>query len=223
MIEAVEARGKHLLVRFADGAVLRTHMRMTGSWHLYRGGEMWRRPQHLMRALVEVDGWLAVCFSAPVVSWERGPGGPLSDILDHLGPDLCLADADLDAAVDRMARWSGDDDEIKPVLLDQRVACGVGNVYASEVLFACGVDPFAPVASLDDATRKRLLATASKLLRANLGAGPRTTVSGGLAVYGRRGRPCHRCGTPVRMTVQGDDARVTFWCPSFQPSRRCVE
>ncbi len=238
-VDAVEARGKHLLIRFADGAVLRTHMRMSGSWHLYRTGERWRRPAHQVRALVEVPGWVAVCFSAPVVVWERAPRGALRtsgsptsgsptrglptkgpDHLgpDHLGPDLCRPDADLDVALGRMARVADANDEIKVVLLDQRVACGVGNVYASEVLFAEAVDPFTPVAELDEATRRRLLSTASRLLRANLRSGPRTTVPGGLAVYGRRGRPCRRCATPVRMRRQGPQARSTYWCPACQPA-----
>lgn len=225
IVEAVEARGKHLLVRFADGSVLRTHMRMSGSWHLYRTGERWRRPPHLMRALVEVEGWVAVCFSAPVVAWERGPlGEPSTGVPDHLGPDLCDHEIDLDGALDaaldaalvRMARYAGPSDEIKPVLLDQRVACGVGNVYASEVLFACAVNPFTPLGALDEASRLRLLGTASRLLRANLDRGPRATVAEGLAVYGRRGRPCRRCGTAVRMRRQGEQARSTYWCPTCQ-------
>ncbi len=228
VVEAVEARGKHLLVRFADGSVLRTHMRMSGSWHLYRTGERWQRPPHLMRVLVEVDGWVAVCFSAPVVVWERGPlGDPSTGVPDHLGPDLCNPEIDLEPALDRalarMARYGGPTDEIKPVLLDQRVACGVGNVYANEVLFACAVNPFTPLGALDGASRRRLLGTASRLLRANLDPGPRATVPEGLAVYGRHGRPCRRCGTAVRGRRQGDHARSTYWCPTCQAARAPVD
>ena len=92
-------------------------------------------------------------------------------------------------------------------LLDQRIACGVGNVFKSEVCFACGVDPATPVG----APRRRpsaptLVATAARLLRANLGPGPRTTVPvgpGALAVYGRAGRPCRRCGTRIRVQRTG--------------------
>ncbi|HEX8580961.1 MAG TPA: DNA-formamidopyrimidine glycosylase family protein, partial [Acidimicrobiales bacterium] len=65
-VAGVEARGKHLLVHFADGLTLQTHLRMSGSWHLYREGERWHRGAHLARAVVGVDGWVAVCFSAPV-------------------------------------------------------------------------------------------------------------------------------------------------------------
>ncbi|MCB1005902.1 MAG: Fpg/Nei family DNA glycosylase [Acidimicrobiales bacterium] len=224
-IVSVEAVGKHLLIAFDDGVVLRTHLRMSGSWHLYRVGERWRKGAHLARAVVGTDEWEAVCFSAPVVEAFRArPGGdprPADHPLAHLGPDLCRPDVDLDAAVERMAAVVEPDEEIKVVLLDQRVAAGIGNVYASEVCWACGVDPFTPVAAVDPAMRRRLLVTASTLLRANLGSGPRTTVPGGpgsLAVYGRRGQSCRRCGTPVRMTRQGEQARSTYWCPTCQPA-----
>src|SRR5262249_37773738 len=116
--------------------------------------------------------------------------------------------------------------EIGSLLLDQRIAAGVGNVYKSEVCFACGVDPFTPAARVPEDTRRRLYAAAHRLLRANLGAGPRQTVGGlsgdrtqrggGLAVYGRRGQGCRRCGTPVRARRQGPEARMTYWCPRCQ-------
>ncbi len=221
IIKRVEARGKHLLVHFDDGLTLQTHMRMTGSWHLYRTAERWRKPAHLMRALIEVNGWMAVCFAAPVVRTYRRahPGGALGTGIDpvaHLGPDLCLPDADFDECLRRLATCADPSEEIGAVLLDQRVACGVGNVYKSEVLFACGVDPATPVADLDAPTRRRLIETASRLLRANLDGGPRTTVAGGLAVYGRQRQPCRRCGAPIRMRRQGEQARSTYWCPTCQ-------
>jgi endonuclease VIII len=217
-ITEVEAVGKHLLVRFADGAVLRTHLRMTGSWHLYETGQRWQTPPHLARAVVEVPGWVAVCFSAPVVELEHDAlGGPQ---IQHLGPDLTradLSDADLDVCVQRMATIPEPGDDIAVVLLDQRVACGVGNVFKSEVLWATRVDPFAKVADLDASTRRALVATAHTLLVRNAGSpGPRVTYGTGVAVYGRAGRPCPRCGTPIRRQRQGEQARTTFWCPSCQ-------
>ena len=219
LIEAVEAQGKHLRIRFADGTALRTHMRMTGSWHLYRTNEKWRQPGHLARAVVGVDGWVAVCFSAPTVSFERDD---LSTA--HLGPDLThvgLSDADLDTALARMAALCEPGEEIAVALLDQRIAAGIGNVYKSEVLFVRGVDPFAPVESLPASTKRSLLATAASLLRVNtVSAGPRITYQGGHAVYGREGQPCRRCGTLIQRRRQGEQARSTYWCPTCQPARR---
>jgi endonuclease-8 len=225
-IDDVESRGKHLLVHFADGLTLRTHMRMTGSWHLYRAGERWRKAPHLLRALIEADsGWTAVCFAAPVVeTYRRNVEEPAA--LASLGPDLCLpgvVDEDVLAAIlDRIDRIAEPSTSVGEILLDQRIASGVGNVYKSEVCFACGVDPFAPVYAVDDDLRRRLYATAARQLQANLSRAARTTWRSGLAVYGRRGQPCSRCGTPVRMARQGELARATYWCPSCQPSRKLM-
>lgn len=225
VVEAVDAVGKHLLIRFSGGLTVRTHLRMTGSWHLYRDGEAWRRPRHLARCVIAVDGWQAVCFSAPVVTShptaaEGDAGGPL----DSVGPDLCRPDADqapvVDDCVARMAALHPASARIGDVLLDQRVAGGVGNVYRSEVCWAVGVDPRTPLGAVPLALRRRLVATASRLLRANLDRPDRSTVAGGgLAVYGRAGRPCRRCGTTVRSERGGAEGRVVFWCPTCQPGR----
>ena len=206
-IDAVDAVGKHLLIRFAGGTTLRTHMRMTGSWHLYRTGERWKKPKHLARAVVEVEGWTAVCFAAPVVELESDPAADAS--VAHLGPDLtstAVTDADIERAVDRMT-----DAEIGVVLLDQRVACGIGNIWKNETLFLCGVDPFRRAADVDRETKRALIATASKLLRASVRGVPAPG-----NVYGRARRPCRRCGTPIRSQRQGERARTAYWCPTCQ-------
>ncbi len=215
-IRDVEARGKYLLVHFDDGLTLETHMKMSGSWHIYRLGERWRRSPGAARAVIETDeGWVAVCFSAPHVRLTREPDGP-----GHLGPDLCRPDADLDEAVRRFS-LSEPDRPLADVLLDQRVCCGVGNVYKSEVLFACGHHPLTPVGRVDERQRTDLVATAHRLLRRNLDGGSRTTVTvggrDGLAVYGRRGRPCITCGEPIAYRVHGRHARSSYWCPTCQP------
>jgi endonuclease-8 len=217
-IEGVEAVGKHLLVHFDDGLTLQTHMRMTGSWHLYRHGERWQRPAHTARVVIEVDEWVAVCFSAPVVRSYRPASGHTP--VDHLGVDLCRADADIDEVLSRLDALVLPDAEIGPVLLDQRVAAGVGNVYKSETLFACAVNPFVTVGSLSDETRRALFATAARLLQSNLTGGARaTTIAGGVAVYGRARQPCVRCGTPIERTMQGVPQRLTYWCPRCQRAR----
>jgi endonuclease-8 len=207
VIDSVEAVGKHLLIHFAGGTTLRTHMRMSGSWHVYRTGERWRKPSHLARAVVEVEGWTAVCFAAPVVELEASPTS--ASQVAHVGPDLArpdFTDDDIALAVERIV-----DGEIGVVLLDQRVASGIGNIFKSETLFACGVDPFTSAAALDRSTQHRLFATASKLLRASVADAPRPH-----SVYGRAGQPCRRCGTTIRAQRQGEQARTTYWCPSCQ-------
>lgn len=221
-IEAVDARGKHLLIEFAGGLTLRTHLRMTGSWHLYRERERWRKPAYLARVVVGADsGWVAVCFQAPVVeTFHRAGAAP--DALAALGPDLCLpeslGDPVLDVVVDRVGRLAALGTTLGEALLDQRIAAGIGNVYKSEACFAAGIDPATPIERVDDAARRRVWSIAARQLQANLGDGGRRTHAAGLAVYGRRGQPCHRCGTPIRMARHGDLARSTYWCPTCQPS-----
>ncbi len=218
-VEQVDARGKHLHIAFDDGIILHTHMRMTGAWHVYRPGERWRKSSRSARVVMEVPGWTAVCFSAPVVETYRA-----ADLRRHpnqgsLGPDLCVPGVDLDACVARMAQLLEPDTTVAEALLDQRVACGVGNVYKSEVLWACGLDPFTPIGEVDAALRRAVLATAARLLQTNLAGPDRVTVPGvpgGLAVYGRMGKPCVRCATPIEVRRHGELARVTYWCPSCQ-------
>lgn len=229
LVTSVQAQGKHLLIAFEGGLTLHTHMQMTGSWHAYRPGERWKKSPAAARAVIEVAEAaepgvpvaVAVCFSAPVVELVEEPAA--HPRLAALGPDLCRADADLDDAVARLGRLPSST-EIGNALLDQRVASGVGNVYKSEVLFACGVEPFTPVGSLSAEQRRQLFEMAARLLQANLDSGGRSTIDAtgmapgpGLAVYGRAGRPCRRCGTPVRSRLQGESARITYWCATCQP------
>lgn len=215
LITKVEAVGKNLLIRFDSGLVLRSHMKMTGSWHIYRAGERWQQPSHLVRALVDVGDWVAVCFSAPIVeTWHEASSSPTP--LAHLGPDLCTADADLDEAVRRTTTVADPTASLADVLLDQRVACGIGNVYKSEALWARRLSPFAQLQSLDPQQRRDLFETAHRQLRSNLDTAERTTVAGGLAVYGRHRQPCRACATLVKMCQFGENPRSTYWCPSCQ-------
>ena len=224
-IRDVEAVGKHLLIHFDDGLTLRTHLGMPGSWQLYETGQRWRKGRHLMRALVEVPGWEAVCFSAPQVQTYRPafPGGALGTELDpigHLGPDLCTVDPDLDKAVRRYVEVCPPTTEIAVALLDQKLAAGIGNVYKSEVLHRGRVDPFVPVAEVPVDVIRRLLASANRLLLHNLTTTQRTTVAGPpgtLAVYGRARKPCRVCGTSIEMRRHGEQNRSTYWCPRCQP------
>ncbi len=217
-VERVEARGKHLLMRFSGGAVLHTHMRMHGSWHTYRRATRWRQPAHAMRVLVETGDVLAVCFDAPVVELLAPGEEAAHPALASLGTDLL--GADFDAGRARSALRARPDLEIGVALLDQRALAGIGNVYKSEVLFLCGVDPFRRVASLDDASLERLVATAARELRRNVSRNERrtTTALAGppLWVYRRKGQACRRCGAAIERRLQGDQARSTYWCPACQ-------
>ena len=210
-VRSVEAVGKFLEIVVERGLALRTHLHMTGVWHLYEQGERWRRPRHLARAVLETESHVAVCFAAPTV--EVGPAA--DDRLAHLGPDLCHTDVDLDAVLERVA-GSDSSTEIAEVLLDQRLAAGIGNVYKNEVLWACEVSPFRPLADVDEPMRLRLYETAAEQLQANLGRWKRQTHPKGLAVYNRAGQGCYRCFGRIRTIEHGDIGRRTWWCADCQ-------
>jgi endonuclease VIII len=226
VIEHVRSMGKHVLIVFSGGLVLRTHLRMNGTWHIYRHGERWRRGRQHMRLLIDTDAFVAVAFDIPVA--EFLPAGELAraPALRSLGPDLLAESLDVDEVVARL-RDQGCR-EIAEILLDQRVLAGIGNVYKSEVCFLCRVSPFLRAHVLDTDTLRRLVETARRLLQANAGRG----VTGGIVtrptlrsmagraapgdrvwVYGRAGKPCFRCGTPIQRDRRGDHARSTYWCP----------
>src|SRR5687767_5400226 len=104
-VERVTSRGKHLLVWFSGGLVLRTHMRMNGSWHLYRPGERWRRPGFDMRIVIGTDAFEAVAFTVPIAAFNT-----LADLereLAEVGPDPLDERFDAQAAVHRL-RERGD-------------------------------------------------------------------------------------------------------------------
>lgn len=211
VVTGVDAVGKHLLVRFDNGLSLHTHMRMTGAWHLYGPGEAWRKPARLARAVIEVQGCVAVLFNAPLVELKRTH----REGLEHLGPDL-LSDPDLDRVL-RRARSLPGDTALGELLLDQRVAAGIGNVYKCEALWWLGLHPWAPQSALSDERLRELYEVARDALSSNLGSFERRFPGYGRgAVHGRGGRPCRRCGTPVAVRAQGSHARLTYWCPRCQ-------
>ncbi|HYU50382.1 MAG TPA: DNA-formamidopyrimidine glycosylase family protein [Candidatus Limnocylindria bacterium] len=226
-IDAVEALGKNLLMRFSNGLEVRTHLRMHGTWHRYRPGERWRRPAGRAVLVIEVEGAVAVCFDAPVVELFEARAERIHPALARLGPDLLAAEFDAAEGIRRFRGAAGASTAIGEALLDQRIVAGIGNIYRSEVLFLERVDPFLSTATLDDVTLERIVMTARRLLRAGAGraGGP---AGGGPArvaeragarawVYGRAGRPCRRCGTLVRSSrLAGVLPRPVYWCPACQ-------
>jgi endonuclease-8 len=231
-VREVAARGKHLLVALGDGPapyVLHLHLGMRGRVDAYRPDEPWRRPVHQAGVAWEAAGRHWVVFRAPVVELLRGVELALHPTLSRLGPDLLAPDVDTGRILARARRR--DARPVAELLLDQTVACGIGNVYKSELLFRAGVHPETPARELADATLAALYADARALLAANLGPWHRTTVrrvtperplrrgEPRLFVYGRPGRPCRRCQARVAVARVGDRARPTFWCPRCQPAR----
>lgn len=199
-VEAVEAVGKNLLIRFDGGLALRTHLRMTGAWRLLAPSRPWRGRA---TAVLECADVKAVC-TAPVVAVVReGREG-----LAHLGPDLLGPGLDLESVVAR-ARSAGSP-PLGELLLDQRVAAGLGNIHRCESLWRCRLDPWSR-GYTDDDLRRVYADGRAGLLSSVGGRRPRH------GVYGRTGRPCPRCGRPVRSELQGEERpRRTYWCEGCQ-------
>lgn len=219
LIENVDSHGKHLEITWDDGLVLHTHMRMSGSWHLYHPGDRWRRPHHQLRAAIETTEWIAVCFNAPTVETYRQADRRRHPGLGRLGPDLCKSDTDLGAVVDLLLSYPDPDARLRDVLLDQHVMCGVGNVYRCEVLWATELSPWAYVGDLAHSDAITLVNTAASMLRANLREPGRITqpgIRGGLAVYGRNGQGCWRCHESIEVRRSGEHGRLLYWCPGCQ-------
>jgi endonuclease VIII len=213
--EAV-ARGKHLLIRTGDGITVHTHLRMDGSWRV-RPARDRTASSHRIRLILANSEWQAVGYQLGVV--EVLPTAREDTVVGYLGPDLLGPDWDPAEAASRLLA-----NPARPVgeaLLDQRNLAGIGNVYKAETLFLRGIDPWRPVGEVADVAA--LVGLAQRLLEANKERFGMVTT--GVArrgeerwVYGRAGRPCRRCGTPVRSADQGrnPEERITYWCPRCQ-------
>lgn len=223
-VHAVVPHGKHLLLR-AGACTLHSHLRMEGRWDLYRPGERWRRPGFRARAIVGVDAGLdgahdAVGFDLAMV--EVVPTRDEDRLVGHLGPDPLRDDWDPTEAARRLA---ADPRPVHVALQDQRIVAGFGNEYVNELLFLRGIHPRTPAADVDAAA---LIDLGARTIRANVGRRDRTFTGDARAptwVYRREGRPCRRCGAPIRGGSLGAGSRaadppherIVFWCPVCQP------
>jgi endonuclease VIII len=229
-IERVDSVGKHLLIHFSGDLVLRTHMRMSGSWHIYRPGEVWQRPRIDMRIVIATATFVAVAFNVPIAEFETTHTLQRDEAIGSIGPDLLAETFDEDAALARLRVHDAGD--IAETLLNQRAMSGIGNIFKSETLFVAGINPFARVPELTDDQLRHIIRIARRLLKANVGAasGAGITTYNGLRartvraepddrvwVYHRRGKPCRKCGTPIEARKHGPYARGTYWCPRCQP------
>ena len=223
-VRSVEARGKHLLIGLEGELNLRVHQGMNG------------RMRHYAASAAPAGGALPLliataqdAFAFPRASQvELFRGKPERSLaLARLGPDLLSEAVDLEAVVARASAPRNFGREVGEVLLDQRVAAGIGNVYKSEALFLCEQSPFVPIGSMDRQALQRLDTKAATLMRANIARDRRVTVKLAelrdrpaappeLWVYRRGGEPCLKCGTPIAMRRQGEAARSTYFCPRCQ-------
>lgn len=216
-ITELTRRGKLIVFRLDDGGHLLVHLRMSGrfAW----AGNSLDRPQHVRASWRLDDGSrLLLCDARKFgrISFTRDFAAATSD----LGPeplDAGFTAAALGEVLRRRRR------QLKPLLLDQRAIAGLGNIYADEALFLAGLHPLARSHELSDEQVRRLHRSIRRVLREAIRR-QGTTIDwiypGGqmqdhLRVYGRGGRPCVRCGTPIaafRVAQRG-----THICPNCQP------
>jgi endonuclease VIII len=217
-LDDIEAFGKHLFYRWSKGDTLHVHLGLYGRFSVHRPRETAPTPGTRLR-LVSDEHELhlagpSACDLVDVAMEDR--------IVSRLGPDPLRGDADPERAWAALRRRTI---PISAALLDQKVMCGVGNVYRAEVLFLEGIHPFLPARELGRSQFDTLWATLVALMTEGERTDRIVTTDPGevpvgehLYVYGRAGLPCHRCGTPIR---QGESAlRSIFWCPHDQPEER---
>jgi DNA-formamidopyrimidine glycosylase len=212
VVTEAASRGKHLLIRTGGGLTVHTHLRMDGSWRVTPAADP-VKDSHRIRLVLANDRWQATGYQLGVVELVRTRDE--HRITGHLGPDLLGPDWNLAEAVQRLR--SRPERPIAEALLDQRNLAGIGNLYKAEVLFLRGIDPWTPAGDVTDLpalvelARRLLNANSERIgqvITGNANRGEQTWV------YGRRGRPCRRCGTAIRS--QGQQDRVTYWCPVCQ-------
>lgn len=240
-VHAVQSIGKHLLMVFRQARdpdvtpvatpgtwgfdllrtdlILHTHMRMTGSWHIYRAGEAWRKPKSYARVVLYTDKFAFPCFSAPVVELLTATEAVRHPMLISRGTDVITEDFEPDEAFKQFRKYN--DTPIGVVLMNQRVMAGVGNVFKSEALYIRRINPFDDVRTLSDEQLQCLIDECHKLLVLNKTRGLRRTrfaldEKARLWVYGRSGEPCFTCGILIKMKRQGLDGRSTYYCPKCQ-------
>jgi endonuclease-8 len=222
-ITEVRARGKHLFILLDDGRLLRSHLGLWGTWHSYAPEEPWQLPRARAAILLDVGERLFVCFNPRQVEVLHPHGVRQRTLSQSIGPDLLDARIDFSRIPARAACLVMPETPLIDVLLDQRIASGIGNVYKSEVLFLRNLHPMTPLATLSETDFIALYREASRLLASNTGGGPRITRrakdgAGMLWVYRRSGKPCHQCAAAIVSARLGRHHRSTYWCPNCQPS-----
>jgi len=234
-LERIAANGKWILMDFSGDLILLTHMLMSGSWHIYRPGEKWKKHPAHMRIHIATNDMEAVAFNVQIAEFHTQESLLRRRNYAQLGPSVLAETFDEAEALRRLQ--SDPMMEIGTALLTQSKLAGIGNVFKSEICFACGVHPFRRVGELSILELAALVSTAKKFLLQNVAedtpdhivtyAGMRRTTGRmdrqeNLWVYQRRGEPCRRCGHSIESRKQGLDARSTFWCPQCQPLERSL-
>jgi endonuclease-8 len=211
-VTGVDAHGKHLFVRFEGDLAIHSHLRMTGSWGTYRPGQRWRRGAHRAWLVLRTAEGEAVQFDGPVLELLTAARTRSDPRLARLGPDVLAPELD-EAGFLRRLRADDPARAIGDALLDQRTIAGIGNMWKCEGCFAAQIDPWRPAGECSDDE-------ALAIVRALRPGMAQSALDGRQdrhrRIYAHAGRPCPRCGAPIRSRGQGDDNRITYWCAACQ-------
>lgn len=222
-VERIEARGKQMLIHLDRGWVVRVHLGMHGAWRRMHVRE--RPPRDVTVALHsgDVAYYCIRSYRAEMIRASRLDTHPR---VGRLGPDLLAEPPDIDEAVRRARKLGFAMRELGDLVMDQRVAAGIGNIYKSETLFETRTHPRTLMHQMDEAQVRAIFEKAAELMRMNLLIRGRNAVRphrrDGVAararflVYMRKNKPCYDCGTPIERILQGDMGRSTYFCPSCQ-------
>lgn len=224
-ITAVRRRGKYLWLVLEDEDALLVHLGMSGQFRVDPDDAAHRHT----RVVFDLDDGRRLSFVDQRMfgGFVVVPGGAVLPVphvaRDPFDPEF---DADVVARVMRARRTT-----IKRALLDQRLVSGIGNIYADEALWAARVHYDTPTSALDQRQARGLLNEAAEVMNTALAAGGTSfdslyvNVNGesgyfdrSLHAYGQEGRPCERCGTPIRREHFMN--RSSFSCPRCQPAPR---
>jgi endonuclease-8 len=211
-IRSVRAYGKHLMLHFEGELVLHSHLRMSGAWGVYPPGRRWSRPARRAWIVIRASGVAVVQFDGPVLELVSESRMRSETQIRSLGQDV-LAESFDEVRFLLLAHAQDQTRQVGDVLLDQRVIAGIGNVWKSEACFAARLDPWRTVGEVEPEQVLNAVRFARERMGESARLGPRARPR---EVYGRTGRPCPRCGAPIRSRGQGEHNRTTYWCPGCQ-------
>lgn len=204
-----ETRGKHLLLHFTPEMVLHAHMGMVGGWYAFREGQRWRRPRRSAWLVLELGGIEVVEFGGPTLRLVRPVELARDSRLAALGPDILGGPEAVGRAAANVAAASTV--QLGEALLNQRLVAGIGNIFKSEACFEAGLDPWRTVQTFEEDQLLSVLEIAARQMERGVETGRRPG-----RIYRKSGESCSGCGGRIRSRGQGDDNRITYWCPACQ-------
>ena len=208
-LEDTDTHGKHLLLRFSSGLILHAHMGMNGGWYVYRPGQRWRRSRRSAWLVLDLGDLEVVEFGGPTLRLVRATELSRDTRFARLGPDILGGPDSVERAADNLAAASTV--ELGEALLNQRLVAGIGNIFKSESCFEARLSPWRTIQSLERSQIESVLEIAASQMARGVETGRRPG-----RIDRSSGSPCPSCGGLIKSRGQGDDNRITYWCPACQ-------